>query len=603
MAIIGIDLGTTNSLMSIYRNGHCELIPNALGDILTPSVVSIDSNNIVYVGSVARERLVSHPSETAAAFKRCMGTNKIYTLNNHSYTPEELSSFVLKKLKEDASQYLNEEIDEAVISVPAYFNDAQRAATKRAGELAGLRVERIINEPSAAALACQHLYPEEETTELVFDFGGGTLDVSIIDCFDNVINVISISGDNHLGGRDFDLVIAKYFCEQNELIFEDQTPKMQATILKSAEICKTSLTEREEASMIVTLDGIQTSIQLSREKLIHISSNLFKRILVPINKAIINAELSLSDIDRIILVGGSCKMPVVELYIRHFLKKDVVYQGSPDTIVALGVGTYTGIKQRAKDVKDMLLTDVCPFTLGVNIVNRAYIGGDLMSPIIERNSTLPVSKAHIYVTASDNQNKIDFSIYQGEDHYVKNNLKLGDLSFPVPIGPMGKEKVEIRFTYNINGILEVDGLVLSTGMRQNLVILNHENGMSDEEISKALEEMKKLKIYPQDKEENQFLLSRFESLYIQAGPEQRDILDRESQWFTYLLQTQEDYKIVKGQKRFKKVMDMLEEQMQTLGVNIVHTDFEASWYQTAKEEFSEDEEEYHDWLKEGYITH
>ena len=249
--IIGIDLGTTNSLVAVWQDGESRLIPNAFGEYLTPSVVSIEEDGTIYVGKTAKERLASHPEDTASVFKRYMGTAKKYRLGKKEYRPEELSSFVLKKLKEDAERYLGEPVEEAIISVPAYFNDMGRNATKRAGLLAGLKVERIINEPSAAALACQNRKQEEDATILVFDFGGGTLDVSVVECFDNVIEILAVSGDNQLGGQDFDDAIVKYFLRHCEIDPKNLTAQTRAILRSSAEKCKKELTEKTSAEMVV----------------------------------------------------------------------------------------------------------------------------------------------------------------------------------------------------------------------------------------------------------------------------------------------------------------------------------------------------------------
>ncbi|MDD3402179.1 MAG: Hsp70 family protein [Hespellia sp.] len=297
MAMIGIDLGTTNSLAAVWQDGVSQLIPNSFGEYLTPSVVSLDEQGSVHVGKTAKERLISEPENTASVFKRFMGTEKTYCLRNRNYSPEELSSLVLKKLKDDAEIYLGEKVTEAIISVPAYFNNAQRDATKKAGELAGLKVDRIINEPSAAALACQHLYPEEESLEMVFDFGGGTLDVSIVDCFDNIINVLSISGDNHLGGCDFDLAMAQFFCKAYDMDYEQLSKTDQAAVIKSAETCKMELSESEHAEMTAFFAGDKKTLLFDTEKMIQASAGIFQRLLEPMRQAVRGAEVRWDDIN------------------------------------------------------------------------------------------------------------------------------------------------------------------------------------------------------------------------------------------------------------------------------------------------------------------
>lgn len=603
MAIIGIDLGTTNSLVTVWKDGASELIPNAFGEVLTPSVVSIDENGGVYVGKIARERLISHPENTASVFKRFMGTDKVYHLAERDYTPQELSAYVLKKLKEDAEKYLQETVTEAVISVPAYFNNAQRDATKQAGVLAGFKVDRIINEPSAAALACQQLYPEEDVMEMVFDFGGGTLDVSVVDCFDNVINVVSVSGDNHLGGYDFDMAMAKYFCEKQKIDYRELSRNERAAIIKSAELCKQELSTAEHSDMVVNYNGEKKELTFDTEKMIEASAGIFQRMLKPIKQALIGGDVTMDDIRRIILVGGSCKMPSVRLYLQHFLKKEVVFLGSPDTIVALGAGTYAGIKERKAEIKDMLLTDVCPFTLGVDIV-----GGSL-SPIIERNNALPVSRSGIYQTVSDGQEELHFHIYQGEAPVASHNVLLGEIKLPVPKGPKGAEKADIRFTYDINGILEVDAKVLSTDETAHLVIVDEKNHMSEQQVNEALSSMQVLKQHPRDKEENAYLISRCESLYELAGIQLREFLLHELEIFQYWLDRQDEMKIKKARNRFKTVLDLVEDKMKVFNMEDEFESFSAGWYKEAKKEELDldmedewDEEELKDWFKEGHMT-
>lgn len=594
MAVIGIDLGTTNSLAAVWKDGCSQLIPNALGEVLTPSVVSVDEKGGLYVGRTAQERLISHPRDTACVFKRFMGTEKVYHLGGRDYTPEELSSFVLRKLKEDAQVYLQEPVTEAVVSVPAYFNNAQRDATKRAGELAGLLVKRIINEPSAAALACQHLYPEEETLEMVFDFGGGTLDVSIVDCFENIINVVAVSGDNHLGGCDFDRALAEFFCREQAMDYSKLPASEQAAVMKSAEACKIALSDSEQAEMAVYFEGRKKTVLFDTEKMIQASAGIFKRLLEPMKQAVLGAEIGWEDISRIILVGGSCKMPAVRLYLQHFLKKETVFLGSPDTIVALGAGTYAGIKERKAEVRDLLLTDVCPFTLGVEIKDG------VMSPIIERNNALPVSKSRQYITISDFQKFLQFDIYQGEAPMAVDNVLLGQIEIPVPARPAGVEAAEVRFTYDINGILEVDAQVLSTGETRHLVIIDKKNRMNTEQIEEKLREMAALKLHPREREENAFLISRCESLYIQAGSGLREFLLGEMQYFQYLMDTQDPIKIKKGRTRFIRALDSAEESLDLFHTEAEFMAFSTSWYEQARQE--EMDEDFEDWFGKGHLT-
>lgn len=534
--IIGIDLGTTNSLAAVCQDGGSRLIPNAFGEYLTPSVVSIGEDGTVYVGKTAKERLASHPDATAGAFKRFMGTSRKYMLAGKSYSPEELSAFVLKKLREDAERYLGEPVEEAVISVPAYFNDMARNATKRAGIIAGLRVERIINEPSAAALACQNRNEEEDAVLLVFDFGGGTLDVSLVECFDNVIEIQAVSGDNQLGGQDFDEMIEKHFIRSMEISAEGLSPETKAIIRKSAEKCKKDLTREKTAEMVVNCKDIQKKMEISRKDVVNICAPLFERMGKPISRVLMDAGVSADQISHIVLVGGSCKMPVVRQYIGHLLGRNDMETLEPDHMIALGCGVCAGIKERDEEVKDMLLTDICPFSLGVDIMNIQNPAKPFMSFIIERNTALPVSRESMYANALDNQPEVRVRIYQGEAMYAEDNMRLGELVFKIPRMPKGKVQCFVRFTYDINGVLEVEVRIPVTGEQKRLVIVNKELGMSEEEVAKKLKEFEKIKVNPADEEENRYILEWGQRLFMQTNSEKiREELVKKLQYFEYVM--------------------------------------------------------------------
>lgn len=515
MAIIGIDLGTTNSLAAVWKDGASRLIPNALGEYLTPSAVSIDEDGTVLVGATARQRVVSHPERSAASFKRSMGTDKVYRLADRSFTPEELSALVLRQLKADAEAYLGEPVEEAVISVPAYFNDRQRAATKRAGQLAGLRVERLVNEPSAAALSCYE--PDKgEASFLVFDFGGGTLDVSVVECFDNVVNILAVSGDNRLGGNDFDQIIARLFCVENGLSFTELDNTTRAILLEQAENCKQALSRSRMAMMVLDSAGAKGAMTLDGKKLVDHSQELLKRMRAPIAKALRDSGVGRSELAGIIPVGGSCKMPLVQQYLTHLMGKPPRQNARPDTVVALGAGMYAAMKARKAGIAEMILTDICPFTLGTNIINRADPARDLMAPIIRRNSALPVSRTQRFCTVSDNQKQVDISIYQGEGMHCDENLCLGSLTLPVPPAPAGQESVEIRFTYDINGILEVEVSSVTTKEKTSTVLVGQGSGLTDEEARRRLAELDALKTHPRDQERNKLFMARAQKLFTET---------------------------------------------------------------------------------------
>ena len=583
MAILGIDLGTTNSLAAVWKDGRSQLIPNAYGETLTPSVVSIDEDGTVLVGAPARERLVSHPERSATAFKRSMGTDRVFTLAGREYSPEELSALVLRQLKQDAEAFLGEPVTEAVVSVPAYFNHAQRAATKRAGQLAGLTVDRLINEPSAAALACYD--PEKgDAAFLVYDFGGGTLDVSVVDCFENVVNILAVSGDNALGGNDFDAAIAHMYCQKNGIDYQALQPRQRAILLRQAEQCKQTLTQSPMAMMVLELEGLKGSMALTGQMLIQQAQTLFSRMRTPLLRALKDSGLSPSELQAVVPVGGSCKMPVVRQYLNHLLGQKLANPGSPDTVVALGAGMYAAMKERRTEVKELVLTDICPFTLGVGVYNPADEDNLLMSPIIERNSALPTSKVERYYTTSDGQTRLRIQVFQGEEMYCRENQKLGELDLPVPAAPAGKEGADVRFTYDINGILEVEATSLTTGRTISTVLVGQGSGLTEEQARRRLKELEGLKIHPRDQQENRLLLAKGERLWQEALGEERQIIGQAVQLFGEALASQENGRILRARARIKDLLDRLE-----AGLSLEGLDF--SGFDDPDDEADEDEDE------------
>lgn len=576
MAIVGIDLGTTNSLVCVYRGGKSELIPNSFGEFLTPSCVGLDDDGEqVLVGKIAKDRLVSHPDFTVSSFKRFMGTDKKLIVGERVFTAPELSSFVIRQLKEDAEAYLGEPVEEAVISVPAYFDDNGRNATKMAGELAGLRVERIINEPSAAALAYRK-DDDEDATFLVCDLGGGTFDVSVVDAFDNIIEIAAVAGDNHLGGDDWNAAIAQYFCDENGIKVEDLSPETKAIILKQAEMCKIALNSSEPIIMSVSIGPDSYMASLTSKKLVEISASLFKRIEEPIRRALHDASMTVMDIDYVVMVGGSSKMLTVSKYIEQLVGREMKSDIDPDKVVGIGAGVVAGIKSRDEDIKDTILTDVCPFTLGTNVINYAKHDDPLFSPIIERNSVLPTSHMERYYTVNDNQDKMVFKIYQGENMYCRDNTLLGDIEIKVPKNKAGEECCDVRFTYDINGILEVDVKCVSTGETKNKVILNKNIKLTDEEIALKQAELQKLKILPRDEEENKAIIARAERLYEEAFGEFRDIIGANTMNFLEILSKQDSKKIRRAKTQFVKFLDMVEGQEAGFDVFMRDFDFDDS---------------------------
>ncbi len=555
MAIIGIDLGTTNSLAAVWRGGRSELIPNAAGEYLTPSVVSVDEDGSILVGAAARDRLISHPERTAAGFKRSMGSSRRYELGGKSFTAEDLSAFVLRRLREDAESYLGEVVEEAVISVPAYFAEAQRAATKRAGALAGLTVERLVNEPSAAAVAGHIGEGDQDKLCLVFDFGGGTLDVSLVERFDNVVSVTAVSGDNLLGGRDFDESIARGFCEDCGLDFDALPRQRQESLRRQAESCKMALTSRESVIMAVSDEEISASLVLTNEWLIRKSSALFQRVLAPVRKVFLDASLSAGDLDELVMVGGSSRMPAVRRYIAKALQREPAAGAQPDTAIAVGAGICAGMKARVRDLRELVLTDVCPFTLGIATLNHAEQSRDLMSPIIERNSVLPTSKEGVYYTAYDGQKAIEVKVYQGEQRYCGDNTYLGCLEIAVPPAPRGQQSIRVRFTYDINGLLEVE-VAGKDGQQARLVLQG--SGMSEQEVAQRLKELSSLKLHPREQEGPRNLIARGQRLYAMTVGSMREQVAQILDWFQGELVSQESIRIAKACRKVDAFFDRVE---------------------------------------------
>ena len=527
MAIIGIDLGTTNSLASVWKDGRVQLIPNSFGEYLTPSVVSFGDNGEVFVGKIAREMLITRPEQTFCEFKRNMGTDTLYWVGTRSYRPEELSAFVLRRLKEDAESFLGEPVTEAVISVPAYFNDDKRCATKNAGRLAGLQVERLINEPSAVALK-HHMDEDEMERFIIFDFGGGTLDVSLVDAFDNMVEIQAVAGDNYLGGKDFNEKIASYFYMKNHLLEGDISKEEQGSVLKEAEQLKRRLSTQDKASMTLLLGGREYTMEMSNQELIHISADLFMRMMKPIQKVLNDSAAQWDEIDKIILVGGSSKMPVVSKYIRSVCDTEVVTDDSPDESIAIGVGMAAAIKMRAGEVKDMILSDICPFSLGVGVV------GDHFSPIIERNETLPNSRTQFYTTVSDNQTSVTFNVYQGESVVASENLKLGSFTMTdIPPAPKGTPVLAVTFLYDINGILDIRCVQGEKTLHK--LIINKSMGLSEEELEYKLRELKEMTIHPKEQEENRYLIEEAKRLYQECNPKYREQIRQQLEIFEAVL--------------------------------------------------------------------
>lgn len=560
--IVGIDLGTTNSLVAYFEDNQAKIIPNRIGKNLTPSVVSIDEEGQVYVGETAKERMLLYPGTSASVFKRDMGSQKKFRLSGKEYTAQELSSLVLRALKEDAEKYLGEEITEAVISVPAYFNDARRKATKQAGEMAGLKVERIISEPTAAAIA-YGLYQENRDAKfLVFDLGGGTFDVSILELFGNILEVRAVAGDNYLGGEDFTRVIEEMFFDKHrELDKTKLSEKTLAHIHKQADECKMNLGNNRTSLMKCNVDGTIYEFEVDVVKYEEKCEELLDKIRQPVKKSLSDAHIKVADIDKVVLVGGSTKLSIVRKFVSKLFRSIPDTQVDPDQAIALGAAIQGAMKERNEAVKEVILTDVCPFTLGTEVVverenNRMENGH--FCPIIERNTVIPASRTERLYTAHDNQTKIRVNVLQGESRFAANNLELGEICVDVPPAKAGEQAIDVTYTYDINSILEVQVIVLSTGKVVKQIIKNQYTKMTDEEIKARMEEISYLKIHPRDQEANKLLLLRGERIYEESLGNARFKVDHELQQFEEALNTRDNFKIEAARKKFSEFLEEYE---------------------------------------------
>lgn len=560
--IIGIDLGTTNSLVAYFTEDGPQIIPNRLGNHMTPSVVSVDGEQ-VYVGETAKERQILFPDSSASVFKRNMGSQKVYQLDGKRFTAEELSSFVLRSLKEDAEHYLQEPVEEAVISVPAYFNEARRKATKRAGELAGLKVERIISEPTAAAIAYGLYQKKENTKFLVFDLGGGTFDVSILELFHNILEVRAVAGDNYLGGEDFTKVIRDLFLKDTGLSEEELDRRELGLLRKQAEQCKLAFATESSFMMNCQIKGEVKTALITRGRFEKRCEPLLDRIKKPVKKSLSDAKIKISDIDEIVLVGGGTKLRLVRKYVAKLFKKMPNTSVNPDEAVALGAAIQAAMKERREAIKEVILTDVCPFTLGTEVVverGKDKHEAGYFAPIIERNTTIPASRTEQFRTVYDQQTKLNIHILQGESRFAANNISLGNLEVEVPPNKAGAEVIDITYTYDINSLLEVEVKVVSTGEIKKMIIKNQEVDMTDEEIEARMKELSYLKIHPKDQEENQLLLLRGERLYEENTGEVRLRIEYELREFEKVLNERNEVEIANARKVLKDVLDEIDEE-------------------------------------------
>ncbi|EJF4189235.1 molecular chaperone HscC [Salmonella enterica] len=514
---IGIDLGTTNSLIAIWQDGAAQLIPNKFGEYLTPSIISMDENKQILVGKPAAARKTSHPDKTAALFKRAMGSNTHWHLGEESFNAPELSSLVLRSLKEDAEDYLQQPIKDVVISVPAYFSDEQRKHTRLAAELAGLNAVRLINEPTAAAMA-YGLHTQQNSRSLVFDLGGGTFDVTVLEYATPIIEVHASAGDNYLGGEDFTHLLLDEVLKRWNLDKSALTDSDLAALYACVEAAKCASGSPLRMSWLYQERALESTFY--DDELEALWLPLLNRLRTPIEQALRDSRLKPEQIDSLVLVGGASQMPLVQrIAVRLFGK--LPYQSyDPSTIVALGAATQAACRLRHEDVEEVILTDICPYSLGVE-VNRQGVPG-IFSPIIERNTTVPVSKVETYSTMHPEQDSICVRVYQGESHKVKNNILID--SFDVMLKPNGHiQAIDIRFSYDINGLLEVD-VLLEDGKSESRIISHNATSLTTQQIDASRERLLALKIYPRDMLINRTFKAQLEEQWSRALGDEREML-------------------------------------------------------------------------------
>jgi molecular chaperone HscC len=565
--IVGIDLGTTNSLVAVWDGHAPKMIPNALGSTLTPSAVSIDADGSVLVGQAALERLRTHPERTAARFKRYMGSKKEFRLADRSFRPEELSALVLQSLKHDAEASLSQTVTDAVITVPAYFSDAQRKATHAAGELAGFRQVSLLNEPTAAALAYGMNTRGKESRFLVFDLGGGTFDVSVLEWFEGVMEVRASTGDNFLGGEDFVEALIKAFCAEHGIDTAQLSAQQRERLHAGLERAKRELSVAAQASVRFEHGGAVREMLLDEARLQTLSEPLLARLRAPVERALRDARIRPSELEEVVLAGGATRMPIVRKLVSRMFGRFPNTKLNPDEVVALGAAVQAGLKADDAALSEVMLTDVCPYSLGVETAREIAPGrvqGGLFSPVIERNTIVPVSRVERFFTMNDNQTQIDLKVFQGESRLTSENIALGQMNIEVPRKPRGEGYVDVRFTYNNDGILEVEVEVGGTGSKRSMVITSGSQALGPDEIRERLGKLAELKMHPRDNLRNRELLARGDRLYQEAKGDLRQWIGECSGRFEAALNTQDAAVVRRAVSEYEEVLKEAEQAMATL---------------------------------------
>jgi molecular chaperone HscC len=573
--VIGIDLGTTYSLVSVLRDGVAVVLPNGLGEHLTPSAVSIDEDGRVLVGAPARARAITHPEQTAVAFKRDMGTARKIRLGGRELSPIELSSLLLRTLKEDAEAALGRPVDEAVVTVPAYFGNAQREATREAASLAGLHVERIINEPTAAALAYGLHEREKSARVVVLDLGGGTFDVTVLQLTEGIVEILSSAGDARLGGEDFTDRIAESLLEDAPPGTRDAlraSPRAWARIREAGEQGKRRLSTAEETHVAIAeaplVGGGACSFEarLSRERVDRVTRPLLERLRAPLFRALADAKLSPSQVDEVLLVGGATRMASFVQFATNAFGRLPRRNLPPDEAVAMGAAVQAALKAGDHAVDDMVVTDVAPFSLGIAtaMTQHGSAVSGLFSPILERGTVIPASREEMFATTSDGQREILVEIYQGEHALCQDNERLGELRVTgIPKGRAGEQAVAVRFTYDANGILDVDVTIIATKERRSLVIEQSKGRLTKTEVAAARERMARLKFHPREALPNVTALARADALHAELTGDDRAFLREMIAQFRLALERQDPALIDVARTRLTEVVEQYRQQRGT----------------------------------------
>jgi molecular chaperone HscC len=524
-------------------------------------VVSVDGVGQVIAGQPARDRLVSHPQMSVASFKRWMGTPRETRLGTHSFRPEELSALILRSLLADAEAALGEKVGEAIISVPAYFSDAQRKATRAAGELAGIRVERLINEPTAAALAYGLREQSDGARFLVFDLGGGTFDVSVLEMFEGVVEVHASAGDNFLGGEDF-LDLLEQTCRADLKLADDALDAGQrGQLRRRLEAAKRTLGSEGHARIEFALGDRQLDWRIDEERFNRLADPLVQRMRAPLERAMRDARLKPEQLDEIVLVGGASRMPLVARTVSRMFGRLPLRHVNPDQAIALGACIAAGLKSRDQRLDEIILTDVCPYSLGTEVARRDEQGRAVtgfFEPVIQRNSTVPVSREHTFWPIQERQKQVQLDVYQGESPLVEKNIKLGELTVDIdPTLSIAENAVTVRFTYDINGVLQVEAHVHASDRRYELLLEQNPGLLDAQQIRERLVALNDLKIHPRSKHENLAMLARAERLY-EEHLHARDQLQEWIARFRTALESQDEAIIREHRREFGRALDTLE---------------------------------------------